>query len=106
MAWIYLFLAGLFEVAWAIGLKLSHGYARPWALLATILLMAVSFVLLSLALRELPLGTAYTIWTGIGAVGTVACGILLFGESTDLPRLFCIALIVIGITGLKLVTTP
>jgi quaternary ammonium compound-resistance protein SugE len=102
MAWVILFAAGLFEIGWAVGLKAAGG--RFWILAATIAAMIASVGLLYLALRDLPLGTAYAIWTGIGAVGTVVCGIMLFGESADPIRLGCIALIVIGIAGLKLVT--
>ncbi|MEZ5464806.1 MAG: quaternary ammonium compound efflux SMR transporter SugE [Lysobacteraceae bacterium] len=105
MAWIYLGLAGLLEVVWAIGLKQSEGFTRLWPSLWTLVAMAASFWLLALALRALPLGTAYAIWTGIGAVGTVVLGILLFGEPANWPRLFCIGLILAGIVGLKL-TTP
>ncbi|MCB1566389.1 MAG: multidrug efflux SMR transporter [Lysobacteraceae bacterium] len=105
MPWIYLGLAGLLEVAWAIGLKYSDGFSLPWPSLWTLLTMAASFWLLALALRSLPIGTAYAIWTGIGAVGTVVLGILLFGESASWPRLFCIVLILAGIAGLK-ITTP
>ncbi|MCB1561057.1 MAG: quaternary ammonium compound efflux SMR transporter SugE [Xanthomonadales bacterium] len=105
MAWIYLGLAGLLEVVWAIGLKHSEGLARLWPSLWTLAAMAASFWLLALALRSLPIGTAYAVWTGIGAVGTAALGILLFGEPATWPRLFCIVLILAGIVGLKL-TTP
>ena len=104
MAWIILVVAGLFEVGWAVGLKLSEGFTRLWPSLLTVAAMALSLGLLGLALRSLPLGTAYTVWTGVGAVGTVLLGIVLFGESADLVRLGCIALIVAGIIGLKLVT--
>jgi quaternary ammonium compound-resistance protein SugE len=106
MDWIILVLAGLFEVGWAVGLKTSHGLTRLWPSLATVASMAVSLALLGIALRTLPLGTAYTVWTGIGAVGTVLLGMLLFGEAADGLRLACIALIVAGIVGLKLVTPP
>jgi quaternary ammonium compound-resistance protein SugE len=102
MAWIVLFAAGLFEIGWAVGLKVAEG--RAWVLAATVAAMIGSVALLYVAQRDLPLGTAYAVWTGIGAVGTVACGILWFGESADAIRLGCIALIVIGIAGLKLVT--
>ena len=101
MAWIYLFLAGVTEVAWAIGLKQTDGWTRFWPSVITAILMVVSFVLLSLALRALPLGTAYAIWTGIGAVGTAIAGIVLFGEPRTAIRLGCIALILVGIVGLK-----
>ncbi|QDQ28184.1 quaternary ammonium compound efflux SMR transporter SugE [Chitinimonas arctica] len=102
MAWIILLLAGLLEVAWAVGLKYSAGFTRLWPSLATVAAMAASVALLGLALRTLPLGTAYTVWTGIGAVGTVILGMLLFGEPISPARLLCVSLIVIGILGLKL----
>jgi len=104
MAWIYLLIAGLLETGWAIGLKYTEGFSRLWPSLATVAAMAVSFVFLSLALKTLPVGTGYAVWTGIGAVGTVILGIVLFGEPASLPRLACIALIVAGILGLKLVS--
>jgi quaternary ammonium compound-resistance protein SugE len=104
MAWFYLAVAGLFEIGWAIGLKYTEGFSRLWPSVWTVAAMVVSFVLLSLALKTLPIGTAYAIWTGIGAVGTVIVGIFLFSESADWLRLGCIALIVVGIGGLKLVT--
>ena len=106
MAWIVLFLAGLFEIAWAVGLKYSHGLTRFWPSLATALAMAISLALLGWALRTLPLGTAYAVWTGIGAVGTVILGIALFGEAATAGRLACACLIVAGIVGLKLLTPP
>jgi quaternary ammonium compound-resistance protein SugE len=102
MAWIYLLFAGLFEIGWAIGLKYTHGFTRLWPSLATAASMVVSLFLLALAVRTLPLGTAYAIWTGIGAVGTVALGIVLFDEPADAARLACVGLIVCGIVGLKL----
>ena len=104
MAWGILFLAGLFEVGWAIGLKQTDGFTRLVPTLLTLAAMAASLGLLGLALRSLPLGTAYAVWTGIGTVGTVILGILLYGESADALRLGCIALIMAGIVGLKLVT--
>jgi quaternary ammonium compound-resistance protein SugE len=104
MAWLYLVVAGLFEVGWAIGLKYTDGFSRLWPSLWTVAAMAVSFILLSLALKTLPIGTAYAVWTGIGAVGTVIVGIFLLNESADWMRLGCIALIVAGIAGLKLVS--
>jgi quaternary ammonium compound-resistance protein SugE len=104
MAWIYLSIAGLFEVGWAIGLKYTHGFSRLIPSLWTVASMAVSVVTLSLALKTLPVGTAYAVWTGIGATGTAILGILLFGEPATLLRLSCIALIVAGIVGLKLVS--
>lgn len=102
MSWIILFFAGLFEVGWAIGLKYTDGFTRPLPTLLTIVAMAVSLGLLGLAMKELPLGTAYAIWTGVGAVGTVIAGIILFGESMALMRLASVALIITGLIGLKL----
>ena len=104
MAWLYLAVAGLMEVALAIGLKYTEGFTRPWPTIGTIAAMVVSIVLLGLALRELPVGTAYAVWTGIGAVGVALLGIVLFGESASAARLASIGLIVAGIVGLKLVT--
>ena len=104
MAWLVLFVAGLFEIAWAIGLKYTEGFSRPWPSAGTVAAMVVSVVLLGLAMRSLPVGTAYAVWTGIGAVGTVILGIVLFGEPATAARLVCIGLIVAGIVGLKLVT--
>lgn len=105
MAWIMLFVAGLFEICWAIGLKYTEGFSRLWPSVLTVAAMAVSFGLLSQALRTLPVGTAYAIWTGIGAVGTALVGIVLLGESAAPARLLCIALIGAGIVGLKFVTS-
>jgi len=104
MAWFALFTAGLFEVGWAVGLKYTEGFTRLWPTVLTIISMIVSLGLLGVALRTLPLGTAYAIWTGVGTTGTVILGIFLFGESADVIRLACIGLIVAGIVGLKLVT--
>ena len=104
MEWYYLLIAGLLEIAWAIGLKYSNRWTRLVPSVLTGLGIVVSFVFLSLALRTLPVGTAYAVWTGIGAVGTAAMGIVLFGESAAFVRLFFIALIVIGIGGLKAVS--
>jgi quaternary ammonium compound-resistance protein SugE len=104
LAWIILAVAGLFEVGWAVGLKYTEGFTRLWPTLGTVASMAVSLWLLGLALRTLPLGTAYAIWTGIGTVGTALLGMVLFSESTEAIRLVCIGLIVGGIVGLKLVT--
>jgi quaternary ammonium compound-resistance protein SugE len=104
MAWLVLVVAGLFETGWAVGLKYTDGFTRLWPSVATVLSMAVSLYLLGVALRTLPLGTAYTVWTGIGATGTVILGIALFRESADLPRLACLGLILAGIVGLKFVT--
>lgn len=103
MAWIYLAFAGLFEIGWAIGLKYTDGFTRPMPTVLTVGSMVISLGLLGLALKTLPVGTAYAIWTGIGTVGTVALGIVLFGESANAVRLACIALIVAGILGLKAV---
>jgi quaternary ammonium compound-resistance protein SugE len=104
MAWVVLFLAGFFEIGWAVGLKYTEGFTRLVPSLWTIASMAVSLGLLGLALKSLPLGTAYAIWTGVGTVGTALLGIWLFQESADVLRLVCIGLIVAGILGLKLVT--
>jgi quaternary ammonium compound-resistance protein SugE len=101
MAWTYLFFAGLFEVAWAIGLKYTAGFSRIVPSLLTIAAMAISLALLGLALKSLPVGTAYAIWTGIGAVGTAALGIYLFSEPATTMRLLCIGMIVAGIVGLR-----
>jgi len=101
MSWIILFFAGLFEVGWAVGLKYTDGFSRPLPTVLTIAAMAISLGLLGLAMKELPLGTAYAIWTGVGAVGTVIAGIILFGESMALIRLASVALIVTGLIGLK-----
>jgi quaternary ammonium compound-resistance protein SugE len=104
MAWIYLLIAGLFEIGWAVGLKYTEGFTRLWPSVWTVVALVVSMALLALAVKELPIGTAYAVWTGVGAVGTALLGIVLFGEPRDLPRLLCIALIVAGILGLKLVS--
>ena len=102
MSWIILFFAGLFEVGWAVGLKYTDGFTRPLPTALTIGAMVVSLGLLGLAMKELPLGTAYAIWTGVGAVGTVIAGIILFGESMALFRLASVALIIAGLVGLKI----
>ena len=102
MAWTYLVIAGLMEIAWATGLKYSEGFTKPLASIVTAILMIASFYFLSLALKTLPIGTAYAIWTGIGAVGTAIIGIILFGESREALRIICMLLIVAGIVGLKL----
>jgi len=104
MAWLILVLAGLFEVTWAIGLKYTEGFSRFWPSVGTLAAMAASVALLGLAVRTLPLGTAYAVWTGIGAVGAVILGIVLFQESASAPRLLCVGLILAGIIGLKLVS--
>ncbi|MFB9356413.1 quaternary ammonium compound efflux SMR transporter SugE [Sneathiella chinensis] len=105
MAWKLLFLAGIFEVVWAIGLKYTDGFSRLWPSVGTIAAMGISFFFLSVSLKTLPIGTAYAIWTGIGAVGTAILGIFLFQELVSFPRLFCIGLIVAGIAGLKLTSS-
>ena len=102
MSWILLFVAGLFEIGWAIGLKYTHGFTRLWPSVGTALSMLVSVVLLGLAMRDQPVGTAYAVWTGIGAVGVAMLGIALLGESASPARLACIGLIVAGVVGLKL----
>ena len=103
-AWLVLFIAGLCEVAWAVGLKYTEGFSRLGPSLATVAAMVVSVALLGWSLKTLPLGTAYAVWTGIGAVGTAILGMILFGESREAARLLCIVLIVAGIVGLKLLT--
>jgi quaternary ammonium compound-resistance protein SugE len=104
MAWTILFVAGLMEIGWAIGLKYTEGFTRLVPSVLTLVSMAGSIILLGLALKTLPIGTAYAVWTGIGAVGTAILGIVLFGDPATVARLACIALIVSGIVGLKLVT--
>jgi quaternary ammonium compound-resistance protein SugE len=104
MAWASLFIAGLFEIAWAIGLKYTEGFSRLWPSVGTIVAMVVSVAFLEYAVRALPVGTAYAVWVGIGAVGTALLGMLLFGESREPARLVCLLLIVAGVVGLKLVT--
>lgn len=104
MAWFVLILAGLFEVGWAVGLKYSDGFSRFWPAVATVVSMAISLVLLGIALNTLPLGTAYAVWTGVGAIGTVLLGMVLFGETAEPARLACIGLILAGIIGLKVVS--
>lgn len=102
MAWTLLVVAGIFEIIWATGLKYTDGFTRLWPSIGTVVAMAVSMICLSLAFRVIPMGTAYTVWTGIGAVGTVLLGILLFDEPKNAARLICITLIIVGIAGLKL----
>ncbi len=104
MAWIYLAVAGLFEIGWAIGLKYSHGFSRPVPSLLTVAAMVMSVWLLSIAMKSIPVGTAYAVWTGIGAVGVAILGMALFGESREVARLVCLFLIIVGILGLKLVS--
>jgi quaternary ammonium compound-resistance protein SugE len=102
MSWIYLFLAGLFEILWAVGLKYSAGFTRLWPSVGTAVAMGLSVVLLAMAAKTLPLGTAYAVWTGIGVIGAVALGIVLFQEPVTAARMACLALVVVGIAGLKL----
>jgi quaternary ammonium compound-resistance protein SugE len=104
MSWIYLLIAGLLEVAWAVGLKYTHGFTRLWPSVFTLVSMAGSVGMLGIALRTLPLGTAYAVWTGIGTIGTAIAGMLMLGEPAGALRLGAIALIAVGIIGLKLVT--
>ena len=104
MHWMYLLVAGLFEISWAVGLKFTHGFTHIIPSILTVIGMIASFYFLALALKHLPLGTAYAIWTGIGTIGTVVFGIILFKEPVTAMRLVCIALIISGITGLKLLT--
>ncbi|MFA7022726.1 quaternary ammonium compound efflux SMR transporter SugE [Aliarcobacter sp.] len=104
MSWIILFLAGIFEIFWAVGLKYSDGFTKLFPTIFTIVTMIISFYLLSLALKALPIGTAYAVWVGIGTVGTVIAGIMLFGESMTLIRVISILFILIGIVGLKFTT--
>ena len=105
-AWGFLLVAGAFEVTWAIGLKYAHGFTRLAPSAVTVVAMLASIVLLGQALRSIPVGTAYAVWTGIGAVGTALLGIVLFGESRDALRLACIGLVLLGIVGLRLTATP
>lgn len=102
MAWFVLVLAGVFEIAWALGLKYTEGFTRLWPTIGTAVALVASMVLLGLAVRTLPLGTAYAVWTGIGTVGTAALGIMFLGEPATAARLISITLIIIGIAGLKL----
>jgi quaternary ammonium compound-resistance protein SugE len=104
MSWILLFIAGLFEVAWAIGLKFTEGFTRLWPSVGTAAAMVASVVLLGIAMKELPVGTAYAVWTGVGAVGTAILGIVLFGEPATAARLACLAMIGGGIDGLKVLS--
>jgi quaternary ammonium compound-resistance protein SugE len=106
MDWLFLIIAGVFEIIWATGLKYTEGFTRLWASMGTLAAMAVSMVLLAQALKTIPVGTGYAIWTGIGAAGTAVMGIVLFGESRNVLRLLCIGLIVAGIVGLKFSSEP
>ncbi|MCL4765881.1 MAG: quaternary ammonium compound efflux SMR transporter SugE [Hyphomicrobiaceae bacterium] len=102
MAWVLLLVAAALEICWAVGLKYTHGFTRLWPSVLTILAMVASMYLLALAARTLPIGTAYAVWVGIGAVGTAALGILLFDEPRDAARLACLGLIIAGVLGLRL----
>jgi quaternary ammonium compound-resistance protein SugE len=104
MAWILLVVAGLFEIGWAIGLKYTEGFTRPWPSVLTVGAMVASVVLLGIAMKTLPVGTSYAVWVGVGAVGTAILGIVLFGEPANAGRLVSLGLIVAGIVGLKLAT--
>jgi quaternary ammonium compound-resistance protein SugE len=104
MAWFILVIAGLFEVGWAIGLKYTEGFTRLWPTVGTVAAMLISLGLLGIAMKSLPVGTAYTVWVGVGAVGTVVLGIVLFAEPANAARLVSVALIIAGIVGLKLAT--
>ncbi len=104
MAWVYLFIAGIAEIGWALGMKYTEGFTKPVPTILTLAVMAISVVFLALAVKQLPLGTAYAVWTGIGTLGTVLLGIWLFNEPSDLIRMSCIGLIIVGIVGLKVVS--
>lgn len=104
MAWALVILAGIIETGWALGLKSSHGFTRPLPSLLTLIGMVASFWLLAKAMQTLPVGTAYAVWTGIGTIGTVLLGILLFQDAVNAPRLLCLGLILVGIVGLKIFT--
>jgi len=104
MKWAILILAGIFEVGWAIGLKYTEGFTRLWPTVWTVLAMIISLLLLGIAMKDLPVGTAYSVWVGVGAVGTVLLGIVLLGEPANAPRLISIGLIIAGIIGLRLAT--
>lgn len=102
MSWLVLIIAGLFETGWAIGLKYTEGFTRFWPSVGTLLAMLISVVMLGMAMKQLPVGSAYAVWVGIGAVGTVILGIILLGDSASLPRLISVGFIILGIIGLKL----
>lgn len=104
MSWFVLAVASLFEIAWAIGLKYTEGFTRPWPTVATVLAMVISLGLLGIAMKSLPVGTAYAVWVGVGAVGTAVFGIALLGEPADALRLLSLGLIVAGVVGLRLAT--
>ena len=101
MAWVYLIVAGVLEIGWAIGMKYTNGFTRLWPSVGTIACMIVSFALLATALKTIPVGTGYAVWTGIGAAGTAVVGMLLLGESREVARVVCIAMILAGVVGLK-----
>ncbi len=105
MAWFYLIIAGFFECGWAIGVKYTEGFTKPIPSILTVFAMAISVWLMSIAMKSIPLGTAYAVWTGIGAVGVAILGMVLFDESRDIMRVICLLLIVSGIVGLKLVSS-
>lgn len=105
MSWVILIVAGLFEIVWAIGLKYTDGFTRFWPSVGTSAAMLVSVLLLGIAMKDLPVGTAYAVWTGVGAIGTALLGIYLFGDSASAARLVCLAMIAGGIVGLKLVSS-
>ncbi|MFD2256732.1 DMT family transporter [Luteolibacter algae] len=102
MPWILLLLAACFEIAWALGLKFSDGFTRLWPTIGTILALVISFILLGIASKSIPIGTAYAVWTGIGAAGTVVCGIVFLNDPASATRLVCVGLILAGVLGLKL----
>lgn len=102
MSWVILVIAALFEISWAIGLKFTEGFSRFWPSVATVFALAISVALLGIATKSIPIGTAYAVWTGIGAVGTVLCGIAFLGDPATPARLICLGFIIVGILGLKL----
>jgi len=104
MAWAYLAVAGLFEISWAVGLKYSDGFSKPVPSVLTVIAMGFSIWLLALAMKSIPVGTAYAVWTGIGAIGVAVLGMVLFGESREILRILCLFLIIAGIIGLKVVS--
>jgi quaternary ammonium compound-resistance protein SugE len=101
MAWVVLILASLFEIVWAVGMKFTDGFTRVWPTVGTVIALVASVGLLGVAAKSLPIGTAYAVWTGIGAAGTVICGIVFLNESMAAPRLICVGLILAGVIGLK-----
>jgi quaternary ammonium compound-resistance protein SugE len=106
MAWIYLIIAGFLEIGWAVGLKYTDGFSKLWPSVATICAMIASFGLLAVALKTIPVGTGYAVWTGIGAAGTAIIGMAILGESREVMRILCILLIVAGVVGLKFASAP